>query len=153
MLDFNMISGIFLLSFKYEHYIVKRKRVSRNLVEICVQLCDTEQEKLFVGTPSEIGSEKFNLGIESFRQGIGRAVVVEVQNLIVMFVEGSSNDIERMQSASSTLLYHRAIDSRAVSLMVFLEKIIRSELRRYNNYFVRLCCLHIISVSYYLIMY
>lgn len=55
--------------------------------------------KTFCRHPFEIGSEKFNLGIESFRQGIGRTVVVEVQNLIVMFVGGSSNDIERMQSS------------------------------------------------------
>lgn len=74
-------------------------RLSRKIVGTGIYHSDPEQEKLFVGTPSEIGSEKFNLGIESFRQGIGRTVVVEVQNLIVMFVEGNSNDIERMQSS------------------------------------------------------
>lgn len=90
---------------------------------------DPEQEKLFVGTPSEIGSEKFNLGIESFRQGIGRTVVVEVQNLIVMFVEGNSNDIERMQSSLFDLVvpprhiqtccaFDRAIFSTTLVLLI-----------------------------------
>ena len=77
-----------------------------------------------------IGSEEFDFGIERFCKRIGGTVIVEVQYLVIMFIEGSCDDVNECSPASSTLLYQRAIDRRAASLIVFLEKIILREWHR-----------------------
>ena len=41
-----------------------------------------------------IGSEEFDFGIERFCKRIGGTVIVEVQYLVIMFVEGSCDDVE-----------------------------------------------------------
>ena len=54
-------------------------------------------EELLVRNAPEIGSEEFDFGVEGLRHGIGGAVVIEVQDLIIMLIKSGGDDIERME--------------------------------------------------------
>lgn len=45
-------------------------RLSRNLVGISIQVCNTEQKKLPVNNAPEVSPEQFDFGIERFRQSV-----------------------------------------------------------------------------------
>ena len=68
--------------------------LSRKSMGISKKVCNTEKEELPVGNASEISPEKFYFSVERLDHGVRRTVVVEVKNLIVMFVEFCVNNVE-----------------------------------------------------------
>ena len=45
-------------------------RVSRNLVGICTQVSEAEEEELFVCNSSKVSPEEFDFGIERLSHGV-----------------------------------------------------------------------------------
>lgn len=71
--------------------------ISRKSVGIAIDVSDSEQEKFLISHTSEVRSEEFNFCIERLRHCVRGAVVVEVQDTIVVFIECCRNHIERME--------------------------------------------------------
>ena len=56
-----------IISFVYIH---TQNRVSRNLVGICIQVSESEEEELFVCHSSKVSPEEFDFGIERLSHGV-----------------------------------------------------------------------------------
>ena len=62
--------------------------------------------------------------IEEFGIGIGGPVDKEVENLIIVLMKRSCDDVEALETRSVHLSYQRARDCPAASITVFLENFI-----------------------------